>query len=65
MIEIILTYVLEVIGAFIFWMLKGFKGKFSDEISDKRDANKKSLRNGLISLLFVSIIIAIIIKINN
>jgi len=60
----IFNFLMEVIGAFIVWASKGFKGKFDDEMTSPNESNKKSWRNTLISIAFVLIVLAIINKVN-
>ena len=60
----IFSFAMEVIGAFIFWALKGFKGKFDNEMSRPYESSKKSWRNTIISLAFVFLVLAIISKIS-
>jgi len=60
----IFSFLMEVIGAFIVWASKGFKGKFDDEMSNPYEISKKSWRNTLISIVFVLIVLAIINKTN-
>lgn len=45
----IINFLFEIIGAFIVWTVKGFKGKLSDEISGPYESNKKKWRNTIIS----------------
>lgn len=52
--------VLEMIGAFVVWAIKGFKGKLSDEVSGPYETNFKSIRNAMISILVFIIIVVII-----
>ena len=59
------SFIMEVIGAFIVWTFKGFKGKFNDEMSGPYESNRKSWRNALISIGFVIIVLAIINKISD
>ncbi|NPD84825.1 hypothetical protein HNV12_12890 [Methanococcoides sp. SA1] len=54
------NFILEIIGAFIVWSFKGFKGKLSDEVSSPFEANSKSIRNAFISILLIISIIFII-----
>lgn len=56
------SFVIEIIGAFIVWASKGFKGKLEDEMSRPYESNKKSWRNALISFAFIFIIFAITSK---
>ena len=58
------SFIMEVVGAFIVWALKGFKGKFNDEMSGPYESTRKSWRNALISIGFVLIILAIVNKIS-
>jgi hypothetical protein len=55
---------MEVIGAFIAWTFKGFKGKFADEIAGPYENSNKSWRNTLISIAFIVIVLVIINNIN-
>lgn len=60
MFDIISSFIFEIIGAFIFWTLNGFKGKLSEQMSGPYDTNKKSLRNGITSIAVILLIIAIL-----
>jgi hypothetical protein len=54
--------VFEVIGAFIAWTFKGFKGKFADELAGPYKGNKKSRRNTILSVAFILLIVLILSK---
>ena len=54
------SFILEIIGAFIVWVSRGFKGKLNDEMSGPYESSKKSWRNALISILFLFIVLAIV-----
>ena len=56
------SFIFEIIGAFVVWMVKGFKGKLSDEMSGPYESNRKSWRNTLISFLLLFFIIAVVYK---
>ncbi|MBK3519795.1 hypothetical protein [Carboxylicivirga marina] len=51
----------ELIGAFVVWSIKGFKGKYVDEIAGPYDLGTKSTRNFLITgaIFIVVILIAL------
>lgn len=54
------SFFLEIIAAFIFWALKGFEGKLTDEMSKPDDhRSKKAIRNTILSfiILFLTYII--------
>jgi len=52
-----MRFLLEILAAFFFWALKGFKGKLSDEISGSDDRHsKKAIRNSIISMILVYLI---------
>ena len=53
------SFIIEIVGAFTVWSLKGFKGRLSDEMSGPYESNWKTLRNALISFLILFLIIAI------
>lgn len=56
----ILNFTLIATGAFVFWALKGFKGKFNDEMVGPYDRSSKRVRNitaGSIALLMILIVI--------
>lgn len=53
-------FILEVIGAFIVWACKGFKGKFDDEMTGPNEWNRKRWRNALISAGFIAIVLVVI-----
>lgn len=57
-------FVFEIVGAFITWAIKGFKGKLSDEMSSPYEANRKSIRNMIISGIFFLLIAVIVLKYN-
>lgn len=57
------SFIIEIVGAFIVWACKGFKGKLSDEMSGPYESNGKTYRNALISFAIVFLIIAIGYKI--
>jgi len=56
---------MEVIGAFIVWASKGFKGKFDDEMSGPNESSAKSWRNLLISAAFILLVLAAVSKISD
>ena len=58
----IFSFLVEIVGAFIVWTLKGFKGKLSDEMSGPNESNTKSWRNFTITLIFIFLIVTIIYK---
>jgi|GEM_PF-7132215 len=60
MFDIVSSFIFEIIGAFIFGTLNGFKGKLSEQMSGPYDTNKKSLRNGITSIAVILLIIAIL-----
>ena len=53
------NFIFEMIGAFVVWAVKGFRGKLSDEMSGPYEWNKKSWRNALISIAVVLMFIAL------
>ena len=59
----IFSFLTEIIGAFLVWAFKGFKGKLSDEMSDPYESSNKSWRNMIISFLILFIVILIVFKI--
>jgi Na+/H+ antiporter NhaC len=59
----VFSFFMEIIGAFIVWASKGFKGKLNDEMSGPHESSKKSWRNALISILLLIIVVAIAGKI--
>lgn len=56
------NYILEIIGAFVVWAVKGFKGKLSDEVSSPYETNSKSIRNAIISILLIVSLVFMISK---
>ncbi len=56
------SFIFEVIGAFVVWMAKGFKGKLSDEMSGPYESNRKSWRNTVISFLLLFLIGVVVYK---
>jgi len=58
----IASFIIEIVGAFIVWAFKGFKGSLSDEMSGPFESNGKTLRNALISFAILFLIIAIAYK---
>lgn len=59
----IFSFLMQLIGAFIVWALKGFKGKFNDEMSGPHEIGIKSWRNFFISVVFLLIAFSVISKI--
>ena len=57
------NFIIEIIGAFVVWMFKGFKGTISDEMSGPHEFNFKTWRNFLITIIVVLIVVGIIEKI--
>jgi len=55
----IINFLIEIIGAFIVWTVKGFKGKLSDEMSGPYESNKKKWRNAIISFSVFFVVLAI------
>ena len=48
----------ELIGAFVVWTFKGFKGKYADEMAGPYDLGMKSTRNFLITgAIFIVVIL--------
>lgn len=56
----IINFLIEIIGAFIVWTVKGFKGKLSDEMSGPYESNKKKWRNTIISFSVFLLVLAIV-----
>lgn len=56
------NFIIEIIGAFVVWMFKGFKETISDEMSGPNESNFKTWRNFLITILVVFIVVVIIEK---
>lgn len=56
------NFILEIIGAIVVWSFKGFKGRLSDEVSSPFEANSKSIRNAMISILVILIITVVYVK---
>ena len=48
--------IIEKFGAFTLWATKGFKGIFSDEMSEPYERIKNTWRNAAITLAFIIII---------
>jgi len=47
---------LQIIGAFLVWTVKGFTGKFDDEMTRPDDHSFKSYRNIVLSILFLYLV---------
>ena len=58
----IINFIIEIVGAFVVWAFKGFKGSINDEMSSPYESNLKTLRNSAITLAIVLIVIAIVSK---
>lgn len=56
------SFIIEIVGAFIVWTFKGFKGSLSDEMSGPNESNGKTLRNALTSFAVLFLIITIVYK---
>ena len=56
------SFIIEIVGAFVVWAFKGFKGSLSEEMSGPFESNRKTLRNALISFAILFLIIAIAYK---
>ncbi|MGQ8336440.1 hypothetical protein ACUNWD_07800 [Sunxiuqinia sp. A32] len=56
------NFVIEIIGAFVVWALKGFKGAISDEMSGPHESNIKTWRNFLITIIVVLLVVVVIGK---
>ena len=56
----IFDFISQLFGAFIIWIIKGFRGKLTDEMATPDDIDSiKSIRNYIISII-VTIIIYVI-----
>jgi len=58
------NFIIEIVGAFVVWSLKGFKGSISDEMSGPNELNSKTWRNFFITLIIVVLGVGIIKKTN-
>ncbi len=47
------SFIFIVVGAFFFWMIKGFKGKFDDEMTRVNESSTKDLRNFITGLIII------------
>ena len=56
----IFNFTLIAIGALIFWALKGFKGKFNDEMVGPYTWNSKRMRNAIVGGVTILIVLAIL-----
>lgn len=56
------SFLIRVIGAFFFWAIKGFKGKFDDEMTGINDSSGKDFRNVIVG--FVLILITVFLFFN-
>jgi hypothetical protein len=56
------NFAIEIVGAFVVWALKGFKGTISDEMSGPNESNIKTWRNFLITIIVVLLVVGIIEK---
>ena len=56
----ILRFIVVATGAFFYWAINGFSGKFDDEMSGVRESSTKSIRNlitGTVILTIVGILV--------
>jgi len=56
------NFIIEIIGAFVVWMFKGFRGTISDEMSSPHESNIKTWRNFLITIIVFLLIVVVIEK---
>ncbi len=54
--NIFISFIFEIIGAFVCWIFTGFKGNFSNQMTRPNERNSKKLRNVLVSILTVLLI---------
>jgi hypothetical protein len=54
------SFIFQVIGAFLVWTFKGYKGKFDDEMTGPYNSSNKSIRNIIISGIFLFLVYLII-----
>ena len=47
------SFITQLIGAFIAWIFKGFKGSFKDEIAKPYERSFKYYRNSVISFVII------------
>ena len=59
----IFSFLTEIIGAFVVWVFKGFKGKLSDEMSGPYESSNKSWRNMIISFIILFIVALLVFNI--
>lgn len=50
------SFLTQLMGAFLVWAFKGFKGEFKEEMTSPEEQSWKYYRNSLISLGVVAII---------
>ncbi|NVN95075.1 MAG: hypothetical protein HXX18_07330 [Bacteroidetes bacterium] len=60
---IIFRFIIILTGAFFFWTIKGFKGKFNDEMTGRFDTSFKDVRNFIAGLLILCMIAFLIFNI--
>jgi len=53
---------IEVVGAFVVWAIKGFNGPFNNEMTGPHDSSLKSIRNAFISFVIIFICYTIVSK---
>ena len=58
----IFGFLIEVVGAFVVWAVKGFKGPFNNEITGPYDSSLKSIRNVFISFVIIFMCYIIVSK---
>jgi len=59
------SFLVEIIGAFVVWTLKGFRGKLTDEMCGPYEYSSKSWRNFAITLIVIFFVVAIIKKLDS
>jgi hypothetical protein len=48
------VFVITLTGAFFCWMIKGFKGKFDDEMTGMNESSFKEIRNVVVGFVILT-----------
>ena len=59
--RLIENFIFQIIGAFFFWAIKGFKGKLDDEMTGPYELGPKRIRNFLSALIILGLGAAVIL----
>tara|TARA_Y100000814_G_scaffold190897_1_gene139898 strand:- start:191 stop:439 length:249 start_codon:yes stop_codon:yes gene_type:complete len=55
------NFIFQIIGAFFFWAIKGFKGKLDYEMTGPYESGPKRIRNFLTALIILGIGAAVVL----